>query len=181
MKEIWERIHHWLRQHAPAVLDSLRPGAGDQTIRAAEEALGLALPADVRESYSIHDGQAKGEHGFVPALVEGQELLPLEAVVAEWGRRMERLAEGAEHEVPPWHPAWVPLLRSGDEGACLDLSAPEGTPVLAWVRGGLPFLFADSFTALLEGFASDLEGGVYEYDEESGGLVSTGEPPVEGT
>src|SRR5262249_39429588 len=73
MKQIWERIHTWLRQHAPAVLDSLRPGATEETLRAAEEAMGVKLPADVRQSYRIHDGQSAGEHGFAPGLIEGLE------------------------------------------------------------------------------------------------------------
>src|SRR5262249_37302569 len=68
------------------------------------------------------------------------------------------------------------LLRGGSEGACLDLSGGEGAgAVLAWVRDSTPFLLAESFTALLEGFAEDLEGGGYAYHEEFGGLVPTDE------
>jgi cell wall assembly regulator SMI1 len=174
MKQIWERIHTWLRQQAPAVLDSLRKGAAEETLRAAEEAMGVTLPADIRESYRIHDGQAAGAHGFAPGLVEGLELLSLEEAVAEWGRRIQRLAEGSDHGVPSWHPAWVPLLRGGNEGAFLDLSGP-GAPVLAWARNETPFPIAQSFTGLMEAFAEDLEAGVYIYHEEVGGLVPTDE------
>ena len=58
MKAIWERLHTWLRENAPAGYGDLRLGASAEAIRAAERAMGLKLPADIKASYRIHDGQS---------------------------------------------------------------------------------------------------------------------------
>lgn len=67
MKAVWKRIHAWLDANAPAGYGRLRPGAGAGAIRAAEAALGVKLPAAVRASYRVHDGQADE-----PGLVGGE-------------------------------------------------------------------------------------------------------------
>src|SRR5437773_11692247 len=57
MKIIWDRIHAWLQEHAPLVLDSLNPGASAEQIRAVETELNVTFPDDVRETYRLHNGQ----------------------------------------------------------------------------------------------------------------------------
>jgi cell wall assembly regulator SMI1 len=84
MKTIWDRIHTWLAFHAPAVLASLRPGASERQVRAAEEAMQVTLPDDVRACYRIHDGQDPAANGWRPPFLHGWGWLPLEDVVAQW-------------------------------------------------------------------------------------------------
>src|SRR5947209_8559740 len=96
MKTVWDRIHVWLAAHAPGVLASLAPGATGGQIRAAEEALGVTLPDDVRACYRIHDGQ-KAPEGFCgpPGFLYGWEWHSLEGVVSEWSCNTGLLQEGA--------------------------------------------------------------------------------------
>src|SRR5215212_9335671 len=83
MKTVWDRIHAWLDANAPPGYGNLRKGASAEAIRAAEEAMGLTLPDDVKASYRVHDGQ-----GTTPGLIggEGWTLLSLEEIVKTWGR-----------------------------------------------------------------------------------------------
>jgi cell wall assembly regulator SMI1 len=83
MKAVWRRIHTWLDANAPENYGHLRPGASAEAIRAAEETMGLDLPADLRASYRIHDGQ-DSEPGLIGG--EGWCLLPLQKMVELWQR-----------------------------------------------------------------------------------------------
>jgi cell wall assembly regulator SMI1 len=87
MKRIWDRIHVWLAANAPHVLASLRPGASEEQLRAAEATMGCRLPDDVRAAYRIHDGQ---EHGH--DLLYGRWWGSLENVV-EWWQASEVFAD----------------------------------------------------------------------------------------
>jgi cell wall assembly regulator SMI1 len=80
---VWQRIHAWLDANAPAGYCHLRPGAGAEAIQAAEATLGLKLPADMQQSYRVHDGQ-----GNEPGLIggEGWCLLSLQQIVEQWRR-----------------------------------------------------------------------------------------------
>lgn len=70
----WRRIERWLRVHAPEILDALRPGASQQQISSFEQAAGLTLPKDVRETYRIHDGQEES----YPGPIVGEPFDPLQ-------------------------------------------------------------------------------------------------------
>ena len=83
MKAVWKRIHTWLDANAPAGYGNLRPAASAEAIQAAEQAMGVKLPDDVKASYRIHDGQ-DNEPGLVGG--EGWRLLSLEEMVKQWGR-----------------------------------------------------------------------------------------------
>src|SRR5262245_41841648 len=128
MKRTWDRIHAWLKANAPEVLANLRPGATAQQIRAAERAMGVTLPDDVKAAYRIHDGQEYGQD-----LLYGRRWDPLAQVVANWRSLKGFVDDGTfppASEVPAgaatradhWHPGWVPLASNemGDH-LCLDL------------------------------------------------------------
>ena len=53
----WRRIERWTAQHLPEVALSLRPGATEEELDAAEVELGLELPDALRVIYRIHNGQ----------------------------------------------------------------------------------------------------------------------------
>src|SRR5262245_7500061 len=115
MKTIWDRISVWLAANAPAVAESLHPGATDRKIRAVERKLGLPLPEDVKASYRIHDGQKLVDEGFL------------------YGRRMNRLDDMVKARDFLDSPAWVPIA-SGERGEffCLDLSNEGSGRILLW-------------------------------------------------
>ncbi|MFO0891088.1 MAG: SMI1/KNR4 family protein [Isosphaeraceae bacterium] len=57
VEESWRRIEAWLGEHLPILKLSLRPGISKRDLAKFEKAIGRPLPADVRESWLIHDGQ----------------------------------------------------------------------------------------------------------------------------
>ena len=80
IERLWKRIEAWLASHAPAVLNKLQPGASAQAIRQAEQALGMALPEEVRASYRIHTYRIhNGSSGF--ELTTHGKVLSLEEIV----------------------------------------------------------------------------------------------------
>ena len=100
MKVVWQRIHTWLDANAPAGYGLLRPGASLKEIRAAEKAMGLKFPDDIKASYRIHDGQdTQARYGR--GLVGGEvwRLIPLQEIVELWGH-WSRADPKNVHSVP---------------------------------------------------------------------------------
>jgi len=163
MKTVWKRIHAWLNENAPAGYGHLRPGASAEAIQATEQAMGLKLPADVRASYRIHDGQ-----GNEPGLVggEGWCLLPLRDMVAWWRKWCEPGQRFRE---------CVPVAWGGaGDYIFLDLSPaakPPGRVIVQRSDTDGPDLVAPSFRAWLEDFADKLEGDEFAYSEADGCLM----------
>src|SRR5262249_20266200 len=91
MKDVWDRIHRWVRDTAPEVLESLRPGAAEGRIRAAEEAMGVTLPEEVKAAYRIHDGQAGSTP---PAFLHGWEWMSLDGMLSMWRCHKDLLDNG---------------------------------------------------------------------------------------
>jgi len=188
MKRTWDRIHVWLAGHAPRVLASLRPGATDEAIRAAEAELSASLPDDVRACYRIHDGQAASERllGWAPSFLYGQEWYALERVLDSW-RVLKRLAGAgiftrrrSQPDGPIrkewWHPAWIPL--TSDHTAChycLDLAPlARGNvgQIILWQNDDPGRLLeATSFRAWLDDFADELEDGVWRTHPDYDGIL----------
>jgi cell wall assembly regulator SMI1 len=188
MKTIWDRIHVWLAANAPKVLKSLRPGASEDAIAAAEREMGVTFPEDVKACYRIHDGQRKlkGRH-WPPDFLDGAEWHSLDSMLREWRSMMSLVNDGtfAQWRSKPdgpiktewWHPAWIPLTSNhSGQLDCLDL-APEpggqiGQIICWWHDDAARDLGADSFTEWLEMFADDLDDGEWTTDPRYHGLVS---------
>jgi cell wall assembly regulator SMI1 len=153
MKTLFDRLHHYLAAHAPAVLADLRPGATHEQIRAAEQVMGLNLPSDLAAAYRIHDGQQTDIRGNFRPLLYGCEWLRLERVVEEWKLGKE-LHEQENGRYPFWRAHWIPLTFDGTQLIHFDtlthqvIDAWEGDFHIAW-----------SFERYLEEFLEDLEAG----------------------
>jgi cell wall assembly regulator SMI1 len=156
MKPLFDRIHVWLAAHAPAVLADLRPPATQQQLRAAERAMNLTLPADVRAAYLIHDGQATGDDGDFRPFLYGSEWLCLKRMVEEWKIGRDLLA--GDKRYPYWKPHWIPLTFDGvglvhydrERDIVIDAWNPDHE---GWIG------ICDGFSPYLEGFVDDLETG----------------------
>src|SRR5262245_52714386 len=122
MKRAWDRIHVWLAANAPVVLASLRPGATEEYIRAAERQMGVMLPPDVKASYRLHDGQSSCElFSAVPHFLHGSGWLALEQMLLEWRHlvawtRREQFEDESNEPAGPvrwewYHEAWIPLTE----------------------------------------------------------------------
>jgi len=184
MKCIFDRIHAWLKANAPEVLASLRPGATQEQIRAAERQMGVTLPDDVRAAYRIHDGQTGQD------LFDGRMWLPLADVVSLWRRMKEgcdedgppdAVPEGAEVRTDYWRPGWIHLAAGGrGDRLFVDLDPPPAGKVgqiLLWWKDLDPpaSVEMDSFADYLDDLASDLQSGVWTTHPDYDGLVRVGE------
>jgi cell wall assembly regulator SMI1 len=163
MKTVWNRIHAWLGENAPPDYGQLRPGATAEAIVAAEKAMGLELPADVRASYLIHDGQAD-EPGLIGG--EGWYLMPLEEMIKSWQKCSKRA---------PSYRNYVPVAWGGaGDYIFLDLDPDAEKPGSLIVQrsdtnGADPV--APSFRLWLEDFAAKLEEEEFVYSEVDGCLM----------
>lgn len=157
MIEIWERIHAWFDENAPAGYGNLRAGAGAGDIAMAEKVMGLKFPPDLATSYRVHDGQ-----GNEPGLIggEGWCLLPLKDTVAFWQKRCE---------ASPRFKECVPLAWGGaGDYIFLDLSSSAksaGSIIVQRSDSEEPDVVAASFRSWIEEFADKLEGDEFAYSE----------------
>jgi cell wall assembly regulator SMI1 len=146
-------------------------------VSAAEERLGLSLPADLRAGLAVHDGGREAG-----GLVGDWDLMSLERMVgeAEFMRGMvaDGLfgdAEGDEHDAIDsvwWNPGWVPVVSSGSgHFYCVDLAPrPNGTAgqvIVFFHDSGQRLLVADSYEQWLTAVVADLERGLYRYEDGS--------------
>lgn len=163
MKAIWKRVHAWLDENAPTGYGHLRSGATDEAIQAAEKAMGLTLPADVKASYRLHDGQSD-EPGLIGG--EGWCLMTLQEMVKCW-RKWCKHAPRYRHCVPV---AWG---GAGDY-VFLDLGTDAEKPGRVIVQRSDtngPDPIAPSFRLWLEDFADKLEDDEFTYSEADGCLM----------
>ena len=163
MKAVWKRIHTWLEKNAPAGYGDLRPGASADAIRQAEQVMGLKLPADVKASYRVHDGQST-EPGLIGG--EGWCLLPLQEMVAWWRKWCEKSQRFRECVPVAWGGAGrLHLPRPGHCGRV----ARRGHRPRSDTDGPDPV--APSFRSWLEEFADQLEADEFVYSEADGCLM----------
>src|SRR4051812_31852671 len=67
------RLDAWLREHAPAVAKSLRPGLTAEQVRALEAEGRLRLTDELRTLYQWHDGA----NGVVSEFIPSHQFVPL--------------------------------------------------------------------------------------------------------
>jgi cell wall assembly regulator SMI1 len=178
MEKIWKRIEAWLEENAPDVLADLRPGTSAADIEKAERALSCELPADMADSYRIHDGQ----RGAVGRLFGKWELMQLAHAVKSWKTLKKVADEGtfdaAGEASPPsavapqikhlwWNPKWIPVAsNSSGDFLCVDLDPARGGKsgqVISYLHTDAKReLVAKDFKSWLGGFAKDLEAGKYK-------------------
>jgi cell wall assembly regulator SMI1 len=176
MEEIWERIEAWLTGNAPDTLADLRPGASDADIKKAEQALSVGLPADLVESYKVHDGQRGGSG----PLFGDYALLSLEHAVKEW-ETLKKLADGGgfrsvrgrpapQVKSDWWNPRWIPVAsNSSGDFLCADLDPmPPGKSgqIVSFLHADAArALVAEDFESWLSGYVEDLESGKYKVED----------------
>src|SRR5262245_42248200 len=163
MKAVWKRIHTWLAANAPEGYGDLRPGASAEAIQAAEKAMGLKLPADVKASYRVHDGQSN-EPGLIGG--EGWCLLPLQQMVAWWRKWCEQSQRFRECVPVAWGGAGDYIFM--DRGPA---TASRGSIIVRRSDTNGPDPVASSFRSWLEEFAEKLEDGEFAYSEDEGCLM----------
>ncbi|MFC8723561.1 SMI1/KNR4 family protein, partial [Kitasatospora sp. NPDC057198] len=146
----WRRIDSWLARHAPADLALLRPPADPAELAAAEEALGLPLPAELRASLRCHDGATEWT-----TLLPEQSPLGAAAIVEHRRMRMEDAADVDGFTTRPWddepwwHPRWLPWAEdAGGHAHVLDLRPGPSCGRLGWAGHSGGGDFTDSWPGL---------------------------------
>ena len=174
----WRRIADWYAANTPSGLPLAR-GASESRIAAWEQTLGLSLPADLRESYRLHNGT-----GGVFLLYFG-ELMTLDGVERMWRRYGDWQRDNgygvgddwvtqAEGPIKPfwWSPARVPLTdNGGGDPVFLDLDPAKGGRRGQLIKYnhevGPQFVLARSFAGWLGEIADGLEAGRFVYNVEA--------------
>jgi cell wall assembly regulator SMI1 len=87
MQPIWHRLEAVFKDRYPTLFASLNPSASVEQLEAFENATGLSLPTDVRNSYLLHDG-CTGVGGFnegdLPLLFCGYRWATLSEMLEWW-------------------------------------------------------------------------------------------------
>jgi cell wall assembly regulator SMI1 len=176
----WKRIALWHKRNARRGKFQLARGASMRRLDALEKALGIYLPADVRESYLLHNGTAG------TWLLYHGEVMPLGGVEAAWQRYGEWQQDNGygfgedwktgaiNGPIKPvwWNPLRIPVTdNGGGDPIMLDLDPGKGGTrgqVIKFNHEVGPVnVLASSWTEWLSVIADDLEAGKYVYLEEA--------------
>jgi cell wall assembly regulator SMI1 len=136
----WQTITRWLGDRLPAAIADLNPPASATDIRDLESAIGLELPADLREWLQLNDGMGAGG-SFGRILPPLHNPIPCRRILTEHATWMSIC--GAPSNDPAgslawdYAPAFVPFaddgagtslfvdLRGGDRHGCVGHWDPE--------------------------------------------------------
>jgi cell wall assembly regulator SMI1/predicted DNA-binding WGR domain protein len=168
------RIKSWMSKHAPELVENLAGPASVSQLDELEQTLGLVLPPDLRDLWSIHDGQRMEGHDFfagdcwmstrgAPTALKSAKVM-IDCVLAD--RSLWKAAGARDDEMTSSQ--WVMFAghRDGFVVNCATgrvFECQRDTPGLT--------LVAPSIAEWLERYASDLQAGKYAIDEQFGGLV----------
>lgn len=180
MNGIWPEVEAALVQHAPELHAALRPPATEAQILAAEQALGLTFPADLRAAYLRHDGVEPGAPKF---FAFGFRWCSLDELVSCWQmlRRVEddmrthdpeafeqdeEFLAQSEAQLTPFEAGWIPVGLTGTEHLlfCDMNPAPRGRRGQLIQQGGrVVFVVVEkSLESYLLRMIDALEGGRIE-------------------
>lgn len=187
MQALWNRLERFFALQGWAV--ALRPGVSETEIAAAETTLGVALPADLRASLCIHDGEDWQQwRQCVRWMIHDTFLLPVAGILEHWKVQQTYYARWGEDEYADdyqdegrirniiFHPHRIPIANNLDEESGLWL---DFTPGPAGVAGQVIMditecefiVLAPTFRAFLTRYLELLETGSYFYDAETYGYV----------
>jgi cell wall assembly regulator SMI1 len=173
MKQRWDEIEDYFKEENRAVLGTFNPPATEKELKELEDLIGVTLPKDLKEFYTIHNGQDTGKV-FNSAIIEyGSEgLNPISKIIKEWTlfSSIEKeypsvvASEDCEKGIKPlgWNLLWIPLIADGFGNAyCLDLDPAEGGKkgqiIYRDLHGPKYSLVADSFKHWIDNFIDMLE------------------------
>ncbi|WP_020467824.1 SMI1/KNR4 family protein [Zavarzinella formosa] len=165
MKDLRDRLLAWKRgRYGPD--ESFGPGASPEAFAEAEAALGVALPADVREAFALHDPF------WLPVK---DELLSLAEIVniwnhyvGDWSREPWGAGNTPEGPIRPdwWNRRWIPITFNQGNCHFLDLDPAEGGTLGQVcdydIEGPRTRLIAPNYRAWAKLLVTDLEQGVIQ-------------------
>ena len=150
----WDRIEAQLKKIAPRDLDSLNPGASEESIRKVESVLGYQLMADYRASLLRHNGTSSA--CIVSNFLSIEEFLKTRVEGALFNLELESLDDhDFHHKKGLWQPG---VLTIGDSWFDMILDCESGE-TLTQSSVSYSIEHHDSFLHFLEQTADRLEGG----------------------
>ena len=183
----------WYESNLPEALIALNRGASKSAITRFEEQIGLELPDDLRESFSIHNGENATK--ICVGCVYGLNLLSLDGCYRQWKSwngiiPIPELDEDAE-SIPKgyvrphyFHSSWIPLTHDGSGNhIAVDLAPGEhGTvgQIIVCGRDDLThYVAAHSFSHFLRHMLDELTGGNFIIRRQGNRTLFTDVPMVE--
>lgn len=126
----WQRIRAWAERFTPAVAATFRPPATHDDLAAADDAMGIALPADLLAWWSLMDGVTEDAARAGSLLPPFYDPYPVRAALASRQRWLRiwhepNLSVDADHiaemSAQPagsecgftWLPSWLPVAGDG--------------------------------------------------------------------
>lgn len=175
VSDAWSRIEAWLEEHLPVSKKGLQRPAKVREIKAVEEAIGLRLPEDFKESYRRHDGQ---DEMIGDGIIFGLPLATLELAKGLWesNARYEK-SKKRKHNfddqatcfpvdyVQPVYASrsWLPISHDGSGNTiAIDLDPGDlgvAGQVIVCDRNGFHPVLALSWSQFLADIAAELERG----------------------
>jgi len=180
----WQAFDALLAERAPQMLSGLCPPAGMEKVKAAQAAIGHALPSELISAYLSHDGQEYKWRSYY-AFFGMYRWHSLGGLAETYQKKCELARRAMEQEedvsvlVQPeeslqsdqavrtdlWNPAWIPLAWD-PTGAALFVDLAPGPAgrvgqIVSWepVDRARPVPIAVGLDAMLESLASGLLDG----------------------
>jgi cell wall assembly regulator SMI1 len=169
-----EHAKRWMIDHgAKVIVDNLAPGCDPGAVDALERDLGFALPSQLRELWSLHNGQHQELDGFL----DSYDLFSIEQVPRERDRVLRLfvrwLLECKESDPRMWKAAalqpaeaderWVPF--AGRDNDYLIIHAETGRVFHAGKDAPPLWLGAGSLLDWLESYVADMASGRASIEE----------------
>ncbi|RKN84247.1 leucine-rich repeat domain-containing protein [Paenibacillus ginsengarvi] len=178
MRKSIQEIIDKLREELPELAESLNPPVTEAELRLAEEELGFALPAELRELYQIHNGEKEEGTGFF----FGMPFLSLSEMLSEWNVWAELeegyAVESGHHSVPAgWikeryiNRYWLPISKDwGGNNIGVDLD-PDANGVKGQVINfgrdeEIKYVIARNLTCFLQFIRDTAKAGSYNIVQE---------------
>ncbi len=188
MQTLWDRLEAWAANNAPAMAEDLAPAATSAEIEELEAAVGIVLPAELRESLEIHNGENDGWPCKIFA--DRGAYLSTQRIAEQWNTCRENASQmdamydndpdelmrdgviDVEGPVRPvvFDPAWLPIMEcNGDVFWALDFAPGDGGTrgqviEVDW-EGCSWKVVAPSFHALFDDYVNELESGAFRIDD----------------
>ncbi|WP_328923150.1 SMI1/KNR4 family protein [Streptomyces griseoaurantiacus] len=156
--DAWQRIETWLRRHAPATVEILRPGASEEEIADFQQILDVRIPAELKALWRHCAGVSAETDNDVSFMLGNRALMRFEGIDWVYRQYMESQQRIGNDEFPIWRPAWIPFCSYGasDYASGLLMDAETGK-IWYWDRYGERTPEFESLTVYLEEMADLLE------------------------
>ncbi|RST24807.1 SMI1/KNR4 family protein [Streptomyces sp. WAC04770] len=162
-RKAWGRVVRWLEENAPKNAAALSPPASQAEVIAAQDAIGVDFPQELRDWLMINNGVRAADSEMSRAhahdngcfLDSGWHLLSTELIVKVHERQMPSPLESPEDS--PWQRGWIPFAAEADWMYGYFIDSNDGT-VGSWGDyGEVEFSKFSSLSAFFVQILNDMQ------------------------